>query len=69
MRITFLSLISSPPLNYCCEWMFFRKNKQTGMIAERLGIDRATVKRHKAKFRDGKLECSRADCCLKSRLG
>jgi hypothetical protein len=69
MQITFLSLITSAPLNYCCEWMFFHKNKRTGMIAERLGIDRSTVKRHKAKFRAGEMACTHADCCLKSRLG
>jgi hypothetical protein len=71
MRITVKSLITLPPpsgLGYCCEWFFFRHNKQTGMIAARLGVTPRAVKLHKAAFRNGECACENAEGCMRRRL-
>lgn len=52
-------------LGYCCPYAFLRANKQTGQIAIRLGLDRRTVQRWKAKFREKEIVCEeRKMLCL-----
>lgn len=56
-------------LGYCCPYAFLRVNKQTGMIAARLGVTERTVRLWKARFNSGELKCqnnSSTDCLLPS---
>lgn len=52
-------------LGYCCESLFFSLYSDADLIAARLGVTVATVRRHKLWLRQGKLTCrSKADCQL-----
>jgi hypothetical protein len=52
-------------LGYCCLWAFFQRNRQTGLIALRLGVTERAVRFHKARWRDGDYECEGKCNCLK----
>ena len=70
-RLTLKKLVCEEPpsgLGYCCVYAFFRMFKQTGKIAERLGVETRTVRYHKVAFKDGKTVCQKAEKCLKGRL-
>lgn len=69
-RVTVRELICDG-LGYCCEYAFFRMEKRTGLIAERLGVDARTVRYHKMAYKDGDLVCEKliaGEKCLKGRL-
>lgn len=66
-RVLFKELVVDG-LGYCCEWGFFKLNRQTGMIAARLGVVDRTVRYHKMAFKDGCLSCEKRPNCLKGRL-
>ena len=55
-------------LGYCCEWVFFMKYQQTGVIAERLGVTTRAVRYHRAPFRAGELDCEGRENCMKYKL-
>lgn len=38
------------------------------MIAERLGVERRTVRKHKQRFYDGEYKCERKSDCMKEDL-
>jgi len=64
------TLVTSPTrgLGYCCLWFFFRRYKRTSLIANRLGLHRATVARYKARWREGEFSCEECSRCLKRRV-
>ena len=66
-RVTFKSLITEG-LGYCCEFGFFKCHRQTGLIAERLGVETRTVRYHKMAYVDGVTKCVNAEKCLKGKL-
>lgn len=69
MRITVASLIAS--MGYCCEfafWRVYRQNRDTPLVADRLGVSVRAVQRHKARIRRGELCCRECDGCLRGRL-
>jgi hypothetical protein len=51
-------------LHYCCEWAFHVRNKDTGLIAARLGCCQRTAQRRKALFDQGLLACAQAKKCF-----
>ena len=55
-------------LGYCCLWAFFTRNKQTGMIAIRLGVSDRAIRLYKARFREGEFKCECGDKCLKEAI-
>jgi hypothetical protein len=55
-------------LGYCCLYAFFRRNKQTGMIAARLGVTERAVRYHKEKMKNGEYVCAKLPTCLKACL-
>lgn len=69
-RPTFDILVTSPDrgLGYCCVWLFFARFKQTSLISHRLGVDRATVKRWKARWRTGEFRCEKCERCMVLKL-
>lgn len=52
-------------LGYCCLWAFFQFHRRTGLIATRLGIDPRTVRRWKARVREGEFTCEGKGNCMK----
>lgn len=65
-RPTFNHLVCHE-LGYCCEFAFFSLFKRTGMIAERLGLEKRTVRYHKAAFVAGETICEDQPKCLLNR--
>lgn len=63
-RLTVKSLICND-MGYCCLWAFFTKYKQTGLIAARLGVTDRAIRKHKADFREGFIECENRSRCMK----
>lgn len=55
-------------LNYCCEWAFFKRNRQTAMIAIRLGVSDRAVRYHKEQFKCGGIACEGRGNCMKDKL-
>lgn len=55
-------------LGYCCEYAFFKLHRQTGAIADRLGVTNRAVRYHKMAFKDGEMHCEGREGCLKGRL-
>lgn len=55
MADTLQSLVESNTLGFCCIAAFFAANEKvsTGLLAERLGLDKRTVRRHRADWRNG----------------
>lgn len=50
-------------LGFCCLYAFFRCYKQTGKIADRLGVSDRAVRYKKADFKAGRLRCEHCDNC------
>lgn len=66
---------SSPPLKlliadlkYCCPWAFFCAHKRTGLIADRLGVTRRAVQKHKQRFYNGEYKCEEKESCMRAAL-
>ncbi len=55
-------------MGYCCPYAFLRVNKQTGMIAQRLGMTPRTIRLWKARFKAKELTCSQFEACMKQQL-
>ena len=55
-------------LGYCCEWVFFTQFRKTGQIAQRLGVTDRAVRKHKANFKTGELDCERRENCMKYKV-
>lgn len=55
-------------MHYCCPWWFFTTFRQTGVIADRLGLHPATVRAAKQKVDDGEWCCENHPHCLRRRL-
>lgn len=68
MNTQTIHLMITRDLGYCCEYAFFCHYKQTALIADRLGVTRGPVKKHKARVRAGLSVCEGAANCQK-RLG
>lgn len=66
-RITVKHLICEG-LGFCCEYAFFKLQKRTGLIADRLGVTDRAIRYHKLAFKDGNMACERRDKCLKGKL-
>jgi hypothetical protein len=70
-KITIVALITEPPpsgLGYCCPWVFFRKFKQTALIAARLGVSTRAVRYHKELWRAKCYGCEGRPNCMKGKL-
>jgi hypothetical protein len=52
-------------LGYCCLWAFFSLFRQTGQIAQRLGVTPRTIRLYKARFRGGGFKCEGCEKCMK----
>jgi len=57
-------------LGYCCEaWFWARfKDVSTELIAARLGVTDRAVRKHRAAFRRGEMQCENLATCLNRRV-
>jgi hypothetical protein len=55
-------------LGYCCLWFFFRRFKQTALIAARLGVTERVIRLHRAKWKAGEYKCEGCSNCMKARI-
>lgn len=68
-RLTVRALITEKPpsgLGYCCMWFFFKRFRQTALIAARLGVTDRAVRTAKASAKEG--SCAGCPSCLHARF-
>ena len=55
-------------MGYCCPFAFFSIFRRTDLIAARLGVHPATVRRAKAKVDDKEWKCEGCPRCMKQHI-
>lgn len=68
-RITIRRLICED-LHYCCPWAFFEhyKDKDTSLIAARLGVTPRAIRYQRADVEEKQLRCENRQSCLRYKL-
>jgi hypothetical protein len=66
--MTLFERLIKQELKFCCIYAFFKLQKRTGAIADRLGMTDRTVRYHKARWRAKEYKCEGCPNCLKGRL-
>jgi hypothetical protein len=66
-RPTVKSLIIED-LGYCCLWFFFKHYRQTGVVADRLGVTPRAIRYAKADVDEGREVCRGCANCLHKKI-
>lgn len=65
-RVNGIQYLITKSLGYCCEWKFFSLFSDCELIAARLGVTDRGVRKHKARFVAGSMQCERCSNCQRA---